>query len=154
MKPRTGRLAAQRPPAVPHPSQHSGHPPWGEQHGAPSTRGHPVDMEPGRSLVNGSPHRQGQTPRAGGAAPHPMQSAPGRTRTTGAGLASAGAASETALDRTGSGPDRLRTGRRWPRSQRRPPAAGPPPRATSDSKSTIMFKQTKILDAQNYSRVH
>ena len=25
-----------------------------------------MDVEPGKSLVNGSPHRQGQTPRAGG----------------------------------------------------------------------------------------
>ena len=90
--------------------------------------------------------------RWGGAPPD--AASPVRTRTTGAGLARGGVASVTALDRTGSGPDRLRTGRRWPRSQRRPPTAGRPPRATSNSKSTIMFKQTKILDAQNYSRVH
>ena len=30
-------------------------------------------MEPSKSLVNGPPHRQGQTPRTGGAAPHRMQ---------------------------------------------------------------------------------
>ena len=39
-----------------------------------------------------------------GAAPHRMQPAPVRTRTTGAGLARVGVASGTALDRTGSGP--------------------------------------------------
>ena len=32
-----------------------------------------MDVEPGKSLVNGSPLRQGQTPRTGGAAPHRMQ---------------------------------------------------------------------------------
>ena len=39
-----------------------------------------------------------------GAAPHRMQPAPVRTRTTGAGLARVGVASGTALDQTGSGP--------------------------------------------------
>ena len=34
-----------------------------------------MDVEPGKSLVNGSPLRQGQTPRTGGAAPHRMQPA-------------------------------------------------------------------------------
>lgn len=63
-----------------------------------------MDVEPGKSLVNGSPHRQGQTPRSGGAAPHRMQPAPARTCRTGAGLARVGVASVTPLDRTGSGP--------------------------------------------------
>jgi hypothetical protein len=54
--------------------------------------------------VNGSPHRQGQTPRSGGAASHRMHPAPARTCRTGAGLARVGVASVTPLDRTGSGP--------------------------------------------------
>ena len=91
-----------------------------------------MDVEPGKSLVNGSPHRQDQTPRAGGGGAPPDAASPVRTRTTGAGLARGGVASVTALDRTGSGPDRLRTGRRWPRSRHRPPAAGRDDRIDSD----------------------
>ena len=123
-----GRLVTLRPPAVPHPYPRLRRLPWGEQHGAPSTRGHPVDVEPGKSLVNGSPHRQGQTPRAGGGGAPSDAAGPVRTCGTDAGLASVGVASVTALDRTSSGPGRLRTGRRWPRSRRRPPAAGRQPR--------------------------
>ena len=62
-----------------------------------------MDVEPGRSLVNGSPHRQGQTPRAGrGGGPsdatnpssHPYDRRRSGTCRRGSG---------TALDRTGSG---------------------------------------------------
>ena len=63
-----------------------------------------MDVEPGKSLVNGSPHRQGQTPRAGGGGAPSDAAGPVRTRTTSAGLARVGVASGTALDRTGSGP--------------------------------------------------
>ena len=99
------------------------HPPWGEQHGASPTRGHPVEVEPGKSLVSGSTRWQGQTPRAGrGSAPsdaagsdsHPCDRRRSRECRRGFGDSSRS--------------DRLRTGRRWPRSRRRPPEAGRPRR--------------------------